>query len=249
MRRFFQSLQSRLVLLIILVALPGLAGVIYQSFVEREHAINAALQQAINTVEATTTDQTQLIRDTQNFLQRLATFTSVLSPGSPECSVALADILKLNGNYVNLGIPRADGQLLCNARPLNKPVNVVDRPYIQQALATRDFSIGEFQVDRAAGVTSINFAYPVIHPVTDETVGLAVAVVSLDWWSKRLSESRLPENTVAYITDHEKKIIAAYPPNSKLLGSNIESAQGNLLEGNFTLGQASKTIKSADKHL
>lgn len=249
MRRFFQSLQSRLVLLIILVALPGLAGLIYQTFVERRQSINAGLQQALDIVETTTADQTQLISETKSFLQSLATFTSVLNPESPECSVALADILKLNHRYVNLGIPRADGELLCNASPLNKRVNVADRPYIQQALATRGFSIGEFQVDRATGVTSINFAYPVIHPVTDETVGLAVAVLSLDWWSKRLSESRLPENTVAYISDHQQKIIAAYPTNSKLLGSNLNSAQGNLLESSLTLGQESKTIRSADGHL
>jgi diguanylate cyclase (GGDEF)-like protein/PAS domain S-box-containing protein len=249
MRRFFQSLQSRLVLLIILVALPGLAGLIYQSFLERKSAIDTALQRAINTVETTTNDQALLIEDTRSFLQRLSTLTSVLDPESPECSRVLADILKLNGNYVNLGIPRADGELLCNARPLNKRVNVADRPYIQQALASRGFSIGEFQVDRSAGVTSINFAYPVIHPVSDDILGLAVAVVSLDWWSKRLSESRLPKNTVAYITDYDQKIIAAYPTNSKLLGTNINSAQGELLEGSFTLGQISKTIRSVDNHL
>ena len=131
MRLFFQSLQSRLVLLIILVALPGLAGLIYLTFVERGNAINAALQQAINTVETTTTNQTQLISEIKSFLQRFATFTSVLNPESPECSVILADILKLNGNYVNLGIPRADGELLCNASPLSTAINVADRPYIQ----------------------------------------------------------------------------------------------------------------------
>jgi hypothetical protein len=51
MIRFFQSLKSRLVLLIILVALPGLAGLTYQAFIERERATNAALEKAINIVE------------------------------------------------------------------------------------------------------------------------------------------------------------------------------------------------------
>ncbi len=249
MRRFFQSLKSKLVLLIILVALPGLAGLIYHSFIERKNAINAALEQAINIVEITTSEQANLIEETRVFLQRLSTFKSVLNPESPECSMSLANILKLNSNYINLGIPRADGELLCNARPLDKPVNVADRPYIQQALATRDFSIGEFQVDRAAGVTSINFAYPVINPVTDETVGIAVAVVSLDWWSNRLSLARLPNKTVAYITDHEQKIIAVYPTNSKLLGSNIKRTQGDLLKNNVTLGQTTKSFMSVDNHL
>lgn len=249
MKYFFQSLKSRLVLLIILVALPGLAGLTYQSFIERERAINTALEQAINIVEITTSEQANLIEETRIFLQRLSTFKSALSPESPECSIILTNILKLNYNYINLGIPRADGELLCSAKPLDKPVNVADRPYIQKALATRDFSIGEFQIDRAAGVTSINFAYPVINPITDEIEGLAVAVVSLDWWSKRLSQSHLPEKTMAYITDHEQKIIAVYPENSKLLGSDIKATQGDLIENNSTLGQSTKTFISDDDHL
>jgi diguanylate cyclase (GGDEF)-like protein/PAS domain S-box-containing protein len=249
MRQFFQSLKSRLVLLILLVALPGLVGVIYQSFVEREHAINVALQQAINTVEITTANQEKVIRETRIFLQALSSFKSVINPESPECSIVLADILKLNDNYINLGIPRADGELLCNAKPLNKRINVADRPYIQEALTTRDFSIGEFQVDRATGITSINFAYPVIHPLSNKIHGLAVAVVSLEWWSKHLSKSRLPENTVAYITDHEQKVIAAYPSNSKLLGTSIKTEHGDILENGPYLTQVTKTIKSADNHL
>jgi diguanylate cyclase (GGDEF)-like protein/PAS domain S-box-containing protein len=249
MKLIFQSLKAKLILLIILVALPGLAGLIYQSFVERNHAIDTALKQAINIVEVTTSEQTALIEETSVFLQRLATFRSLLMTSPSECSIVLANILKLNSNYINLGIPRADGELLCNATPLKKPVNVADRPYIQKALTTKNFSIGEFQIDRAAGVTSINFAYPVITPETNKIEGVAVAVVSLDWWSKRLSQSHLPKNTIAYITDYEDKIIAVYPVNSKLLGLDINSVQGELIKSKSTLGSSTKTYKGIDNNL
>jgi diguanylate cyclase (GGDEF)-like protein/PAS domain S-box-containing protein len=248
MRRFYQSLQSRLVLLIILVALPGLAGLVYQSLVAREYAINNALQKAIDSVDITTSKQDKLIEETERFLQRLSTFTSVLNPNSPKCSLLLANILMLNGKYINLGIPRADGELLCNAKTLNERVNVADRPYIQKALATRDFSVGKFQVDRATGITSINFAYPVIHPEGHHIVGLAVAVVSLDWWSEYLSKSHLPKNSVAYITDHEQKIIASYPTNAELFGTNFKYAIGKIQETGYTLGLGN-TVINADKHL
>jgi diguanylate cyclase (GGDEF)-like protein/PAS domain S-box-containing protein len=249
MKRIFQSLKAKLVLLIILVALPGIAGLIYQSFVERNHAINTALKQAINIVEITTSEQSALIEETRIFLQRLSTFKSLLITSPAECSKALADILKLNSNYVNLGIPKADGELICNATSLENPVNVADRPYIQKALSTREFSIGKFQIDRAAGVTSINFAYPIVNYETDKIENIAVAVVSLDWWSKRLSQSHLPKNTIAYITDHEDKIIAVYPAKSKLLGIDINSVQGELLKSKATLGHSTKTYKGRDNNL
>jgi diguanylate cyclase (GGDEF)-like protein/PAS domain S-box-containing protein len=249
MRRFFQSLQSKLILLIILVAIPGLTGLIYESFLERKNTINDAVKQAINIAEITAADQSNLIKRTHKFLKRLSTFEPVLNPSSSECSLFLSDVLKLNDSYINIGVPRVDGDLLCSAKGLKAPINVSDRPYIQESIATRSFSIGEFQVDRATGVTSINFAYPVIDPQSDNVVGLAVAVISLDWWSKRLAESYLPENTVAYITDHEEKIIAVFPNDTKLLGSHIESVSGQLLEYQTTLNNATKIIRSPDNHL
>lgn len=249
MRPFFQSLKSRLVLLVILVALPGLTGLTYQSFVHRQHTIDTAIEQAINIVEIITSEQANLIKETQVFLQRLSTLESVLYSNTSECSIVLANILKFNNNYINLGIPRADGELLCNATPLDNPINVADRPYIQKALATRDFSIGAFQVDRATGITSINFAYPIINPITDKIENLAVAVVSLDWWSDRLSKAHLPEKTITYITDNKKRIIAAYPENSKILGSNIESTQGELQESHSTYGQLIQTFLGVDNRI
>ncbi|MEH6446813.1 MAG: EAL domain-containing protein [Oceanospirillaceae bacterium] len=243
---FFQSLKSRLILLILLLALPGLAGIIYQSFVERENAIDLALQQAIKTVEITTANQEKVIKETRTFLKALSLFKSVSSPESAKCSITLANVLKLNENFINLGVPSANGELVCSAKVFNKRINVADRPYIQEALRTRDFSIGAFQIDRATGVTSINFAYPVIHSLSNKIKGIAVAVVSLEWWSNHLSESRLPENTVAYITDHDKKIIAAYPANSKLLGTSIKNVHQKLIENDSSLTLVTKKIKGAD---
>lgn len=249
MRQFFQSLQSRLVLLILLVALPGLLALIFNTITERKNAINAALEQAVKTVDTLSADQAKVIESTQLFLKRLSSFPAVINSGSPECNLFIADTLKLNSSYINLGVPRANGDLLCNASPLNKRVNVADRPYIQYALATRGFSIGEYQVDRAAGVTSINFAYPVIHPDSNEITGIAVAVVSLDWWSRRLSDSRLPENSVAYISDYNDNIIVAFPTGSKQLGSFIESGKDGLFKDKSTISQAAKIIESADGSL
>lgn len=229
MKVFFKSLQSRLIALILLVAFPGLAGLIYESILERDVAIRSALDQAINTVEITTNFQAHLIKNTALFLQNIATFETVMDPDSPECSHFLSDALRINTNYINLGIPKANGELTCNALPMTQRINVSDRPYFQNAINNKEFSIGRFQIDRAAGLTSINFAYPVITP-DNKTVGVAVAVISLDWWSKRLSETKLPANTIAYITDDENKIIATYPKNNQLLGTNLSSIHPDIVQ-------------------
>ncbi|WP_163088612.1 PDC sensor domain-containing protein [Alteromonas profundi] len=195
----------------------------YDSFIEREHAINAAINQAVNTAKTHSKVQANLIDKTRLFLKNLSEFEAVQQPSSPQCSSFLASVLKVNSNYVNIGVPRDGGQLLCNAQPMKSAINVYDRPYIQKAIASRDFSIGEFQIDRATNLASVNFAYPVIDSEQGTLVGLVVAVISLQWWSEILSESYLPEHTVAFITDSENNIIAAYPTNENLLGAHLEA--------------------------
>ena len=225
MSKFFQSLHMRLVALIILVTLPSLALLFIQAIEQRNAGIEQARQQAIQTVDLLVSDQQALIDNTLRYLQGLATFPEIQKPDSAECGRFLEHALKLSNDYINLGVPRVDGELLCNARPLRKRVNVADRSYIRRTFSTKGFSIGEFQLDRAADVTSVNFAYPVINPENDTLIGAVVAVVSLDWWSKRLQESYLPDNSIAYISDSENTIIAYYPPDQQQLGRKIKERE------------------------
>ena len=222
MSQLFQTLQARVIILILMIAVPGFISIFYDAFVEREQAIKAAVIQAVNTTKTHSKIQANLIDKTQHFLKNLAQFDAVQQPSSQQCSRFLANVLKVNSNYVNLGVPSADGELLCNARELKRSVNVYDRPYIQQAIATRKFSISEFQIDRATNLTSINFAYPVINSRQDNLVGLVVAVISLEWWNEILSESYLPDATVAFITDSENKIVAAFPSRQELIGTQLD---------------------------
>ncbi|WP_421870234.1 EAL domain-containing protein [Motiliproteus sp.] len=184
---------------------------IHQSAVEkRQSIINQSKQRAIETATHLSITQAKIISDTRDYLEYLATVPQIQNPSHPRCGHFLQSVLRLNPNYVNIGIPRADGELLCNGLPMNRAVNVFDREYFQQSLTERTFAISTYQLDRAAGKTSVNFSYPVIG-ADDNVVGVAVAVVSLDWWSRQLSGHELPPGTVAFITDTAGLVVANYP--------------------------------------
>jgi diguanylate cyclase (GGDEF)-like protein/PAS domain S-box-containing protein len=240
MRVFLQSIQSKLVTLIILAILPGLILFILYSFHDRNTSIDSALKKALITAEAITSDQSKIINETEIFLRNLSMSPDILRPKSSQCSAFLAEVLSLSDRYVNLGVPLVNGDLICNAMPLNKHVNVIDRPYIQQALKTKAFSTGEYQIDRATGVSSINFAYPVIHPISDNLLGFVVAVVSLNRLSKRLSESNLSKDTVAYITDYNENILAKFPVDSQELSE--------FYDDDFEISKGFQILKSSDNH-
>lgn len=226
MHAIFNSLKSRLFQWVLLASIPGIALLIYHGTQEKKDAITKAQHHAITIIDDVIHEQQKLIDSTNLFLQHLSQFPELQQPSAPECSQLLSKIVKLSNTYVNIGVPRADGELLCNAEPLTQRVNVADRPYIQHAIKTKHFSIGKFQTDRAAGITSINFAYPVLNAESNDVIALAVAVVSLDWWSERLS-SQLPRHAIAYIVDAEKNVIATYPENKTLQGKPIDEIRIN----------------------
>ncbi|MEH6450477.1 MAG: EAL domain-containing protein [Oleispira sp.] len=248
MKVFLQSMQSRLVALVILAVLPGLGILILYSIYDRNIAIENALQKAVSTVEGISSNQTEMIKETELFLTHLSSIPAVLTPEKPGCSAFLAKALKLSNRYINLGVPLPNGDLLCNAIPLINVVNVIDRPYIQRAINTKAFSMGKYQIDRVTGASSINFAYPVVHPESNELKGIAVAVVSLDWLNKHLSKTHVPENTVAYITDSNNNIIANYPVDLKEFNKFTGGDLGSVIEGYFTVPEGTQIIKSPDHH-
>lgn len=217
--RTWSTLSARIRWLVLAATLPAVLLVVYQARVHRLDGIAAAEGQALNTLRAVAASQQRLIQNTRDFLFKLATMPQVHQPADPQCGKYLAEVLSLNLTYVNIGVPQANGELLCNARPLKAPVNVANRPYFQQAMATRDFAVGVFQIDRAAQVASVNFAVPVVPPGSTEAVGAAVAVVSLEWWSSRLADLSLPAGAIARVTDHDGRVVARFPPDTAEIGT------------------------------
>lgn len=202
--------------------MPALFIVLLQAQTNRTNAVTALKDQAVTVTRGVASTQQHMIDSTKLFLQRLAKTPVALRAGDPECSSYLADVLSLNSNFVNLGMPLVDGTLLCSALPLTKKINVADRPYFHRATTARDFSVGQFQYDRAAEVASVNFAYPVVNPANNEVVAAAVAVISLKWWSMRLAEHHLIEGTVARVSDPTGKVIARYPPDPSEIGVSVD---------------------------
>ncbi|WP_394788815.1 EAL domain-containing protein [Rhodoferax sp.] len=223
----WQSLSARIRLLVLVTILPAVLLVLYQARTNRNEAIASAEARARWTTHALAMSQQRLISNTQIFLQKLAEMPAVQQPATPECTRLLAEALALNASYLNLGVPRADGVLLCNARPLKAPVNVADRPYFQRTVNLREFSVGVFQTDRVTHVSSVNFAYPVVDPLTQEVVGAAVAVVSLEWWSRRLADLGLPPGATARVTDHNGHVVARFPPKPEELGAPLPYAEAD----------------------
>ncbi len=217
-----KSLHYRLRSILLLLSLPAVVLVVLQALWDRNEVITDSKLAAERIAGSLAMEQKRIIAETHQYLSRLVEVPQVQKPDTQQCSDFLSATLKLSSAYVNLGVPMADGRLLCNALPLKKAVSVADRAYFQRARDQRRFSVSTVQQDRAMAIPSVNFAFPVQPDWPDgEVVGVAVAVVSLSWWSQQLGKQNTPDGAVAFVVDSSERLAAYFPETPKMLGQPV----------------------------
>jgi diguanylate cyclase (GGDEF)-like protein len=210
------TLKGRLYLFSILIVLP-LYCFIYWSFDYSRVIVQEELLKAAKLVSTQAAEnQKSLVDSTQRFLTSLVSISHIQQPNSVDCRRFVQELTSLFEGYVNIGVPNDKGILTCNGTQLKTTIDVSDRKYIHDALTKKSFTTSGVQVDRAMGHPTINFAYPVPSR-ENETVsaGVAVVVISLDWWSTLLSRNNLPADSVAYVLDSRGQAVASYPQNTR----------------------------------
>ncbi|MEL0612446.1 bifunctional diguanylate cyclase/phosphodiesterase [Marinomonas arenicola] len=207
-----KTLKGRLYLLSIIIVIP-FYFFIYLSFdYSRTMVENELLKSALIVSNQAVENHKRLMTSTERFLVLLAAFPQVKKPNSETCQRFISEISPLYERYVNIGVPDKAGILTCNGTQLESPLDLSDRRYIRDAMTQDRFTSSGVHIDRATGLPTVNFAYPV-HSLTDpkNIVGAAVVVISLDWWSVLLNSNQLPENTISYLLDNYGNPVASYP--------------------------------------
>jgi diguanylate cyclase (GGDEF)-like protein len=213
------TIKSRLLLILLIGSTPVLLLMYHHIDSHRKSALDEIVNLSLGAADGLQKSKANIIDETHRFLKVIASAKQVQQPNSQECTDYLQTIIQPT-TYINLGIPLLNGDLLCTGVPLDNPVSVHDRPYIQEAIQTRTLSYSKIQRDRVTSTLSINFAYPVFHKKTKQTIALAVAVVSLDWWEEQLLKYKLPNGSEAYIVDADDKVIASYPDGNGISGGD-----------------------------
>jgi len=142
---------------------------------------------------------------TRERLVRLARLPEVREGRRRECRRAMA--ARLSPPYTALGAITRNGDLYCLSEPTPEPINVSDRVYFLRAVGGRDLGVGDFQVGRATGESSLGLGYPVLG-ARDEVSGVVLAPLSLRWLQERLEQRRDPAAQDVLVTDDHGTVLA-----------------------------------------
>lgn len=222
-RFYFYSLRTRLILVLLLAVIPALALTLYTASEERRREIVDARINAERLASIIAIQEDQLINTTRQFLIALSHFPILTDGRSAECNALFSTLKKKHyQRYANIGVARPDGDVFCSAIPFVRPVNIADREYFKNAVKTRDFSAGDYQIGRITGQPSVNFGYPVIDK-RGNIKDVVFAAMDLKWFNRFEFdvESQLPKDSTLTKIDSKGIILAHHYDQEELIGKPL----------------------------
>ena len=167
MKRFIGSgaltgLQQRLLVLLVVALVPVFGYVAALAFAQQRESLKQARLdvQAISGLTALGVERT--VEGAHQLLNAITSGPFVRESGDKaRCIELLKNIGRNHRFYTNLVVLELNGNLLCDAMGTTGKMNLADRAF-QDALRTRSFAMGDYQVGRISGKPTIHFAMPVL---------------------------------------------------------------------------------------
>jgi len=129
--------RGRIILLVVLAALPALVFIVYSTQDERTRAEAHARQELRRLVRLAAHQQAQIIEGARQTLVAISLVPSVVLNDAARCNEYLAKLLERSpGLYHSMGIYGADNVLFCNSLPWEGKIVSPDRLYVSLARAT-----------------------------------------------------------------------------------------------------------------
>jgi len=214
------SLRTRLALVLVLAFAPIFALIFYRAAHEQARRlaeIEAYEQQVVRQIAAT---YAQAIERAHDVLRVLAQMPQIRRLDGPACNHIIAQLADLNSQYANFGVARIDGSVVCNGAPVIGLANVGGTQAFRRALASGNFSVGDYLVSPITGRPIIGLGLPV-RGDNGEVVGIAGALLSVDWLNAIAKESLLPFGGTLTVVDHSGTIVVRVPNADKWVGQPL----------------------------
>jgi len=219
-RRSFVSLRIRLILVVFMATIAAFGLTLYAGLERRNHDRLRALDGALRLVRIASADQERMIENGRQILFTLSQIPQVQEHNKVACCMVFSNLLRQTPGYTGFVAIKPSGDMFATAPPLTRPVNVADRPWFRRLVQTKSFVIGEYQIGRVSGKTTIILAYPVMDN-TGQLKTILTTGLDLERLNQFMAESNLPEGTSLNVIDSDGTILLRHPEPEKFVGKKI----------------------------
>lgn len=221
-RHVFSRLRYRLLLLVVLAALPALGLIVSTAWEQRRLAATGAQEEAFRLARLASTHHERLIEGARPLLTVLAQNADVQNRNRRVCGAVFADILRRVPVYTNLGAVGPDGDVFCSAVPLRQRVEMSRDEQWRRAFASREFTVSSYRPS-PDGSWQLTLAQPSFDD-GGKLRALVFVSLDLDWVREFVERARLAPGATFAITDRRGFILAHHPDPESWVGKTVLDA-------------------------
>jgi PAS domain S-box-containing protein len=196
------SIRRNIFILIAVMTIVPVGIILYSVHNERVQDVRESKLLAEQIANDISDDQNMLLSGAEQLLSTLAQIPAVQKRDAKAVKTLLAELVKKNPQYSNIIIADNTGLEWAEVLPIKGTVTVADRRYFQNAMATGQFSSGEYTIGRAQFKPVIHFAYP-IKDASGKITDVAAVIFTLEKYNQRIKSKTFPANTSLMLTDHQ----------------------------------------------
>ncbi len=225
-RHLFAGLNARLVLLVLLTLLPAAGLICYLGVTQRRWVLHETEEQLVRLSRLGASRLVEQIEATHHTLAAWSELPSVRDFDVASCQQVFPRLATHYPFFANIGLIQPDGELVCSGAPFAPPMDLSDRTYFRRAVETRQFAVGQYQIERVTGKAAVNFGYPLL---TDAGAvrGVLFAALDLSWLRQLAVEMQLPVGGRLTVLNNDGSVVYAYPAGGS--GINPLMLQASLL--------------------
>ena len=217
--------RGRILLLVVLAALPALVLTIYSALERRGSEERQARAELARLVRLAAMQQWQVVEGARQMMVASSQILLTLLEDPQHCTQYFAGLLAQNRNsYHSMGLFTQDGQLFCNAATWRDKAYAGDRLYFRLARETGRFAVGEYQIGRITGQAGINFGFPV-RDADHEIRAVAFAGLDLEDLGRMAEATPLPPEGILSVIDVKGTILSRKPAMKERVGQKLWNPQ------------------------
>ena len=222
MKNLFSSLYFRLLLIVLFSLVPSFGLILYSTIELRVQAEREIQEDVIQLGHSIALEEDELIGGARQLLVSLGENQRLLTFDKNYSDSLLKNLMNYIPRYANIGVIKPNGNLVASGVLYADTIDLSDRKFFRQALQTKQFSVGSFEIGRVTHQPSINFGYPILTE-RGEVKAVIFAALDLSWLAvhEQASMSHLQLGSIFAKMDSNGIVVAYQPGSSERLGKPL----------------------------
>ena len=230
--RFIHSLRARLLLIVAIAIGPMIVWAVLSAALSQRQAIDRTKSELLATTRVFAARHESAVNETRALLRALSHAGEIGSGSTEACNSLLRETVKQAPMLENVLVTLPNGRPICSGLPLPVyPLNFADRAWFEQAIQTRTFVVGDYQVARLSGNVVVVHAYPYIGPA-DVVEWIVSAALDLRWAYQQAALAGLPKDALFYLLDSRGVVLVDYPRGDRVGQSTLDTPIERVLTTN-----------------